>query len=318
MRYPILLLLILWTAHAALAQDEPQPAPDAAAARAKEIRTLIEQLRHSDALKRTEAERKLTGIGRPALKPLREAWREASPEARTQLERILRGFGPGGTHVFSGGVRIVIGNKPGVTAETMEGSFRDPESGERIDYRLISDGGGVYKLDAGVTGRDGKSRRITDSGTLAALQKKHPFLTRFSFLGIGRERPARVPDGGKRFEGEGLIRITGRLPRGRALGHFGVRLQRPSRELAYHLELPEGAGYIVTEVLRGSPAARAGLRRYDVIVRLNGETLDDPRALDLNDERMVRKGVELEIVRRARPREIDVAAALRKSQDKGD
>ncbi len=230
MRYPILLLLILWTAHAALAQDEPQPAPGAAAAKAEEIRTLIEQLRHRDALKRTVAERKLTGIGRPALKPLREAWREASPEARTQLERILRGFGPGGTHVFSGGVRIVIGNKPGVTAETMEGSFRDPESGEHIEYHLISDGGGVYKLDAGVAGRDGKSRRITDSGTLAALQKKHPFLRRFSFLGIGLERPTRVPDGGKRFEGGGLacrVRDAG-CPQER-------RRQRERETLAIHL-----------------------------------------------------------------------------------
>ena len=316
MRYPILLLLILCTAQAALAQEEPLPDPKAK--KAEEIRKLIEQLQHRDAGKRTEAEQKLNGIGRPALQPLREALREASPEGRTQIERVLRGFRPVGTHVFSGGVRIVIGNKPGVLAETMEGSFRDPESGERIDYRLISSGGGVYKLQADVTGRGGESRRISDSGTLAALQKEHPFLKRFSFLGIGRERPTRVPDGGKRFEGEGLIRITGRLPRGLALGHFGVRLQRPARELAYHLELPEGAGYIVTEVLRGSPAARAGLRRYDVIVKLNGETLDDPRALDLNHERIVRKGVELEIVRRARSRKIDVAEALRKSQEEGD
>ncbi len=312
MRYPILLLLILWSAQAALAQTEPQPDPKAR--KAAEIRALIEQLQHHDAGKRAEAERKLTGIGRPAFQPLREAWREADPKLRTPLERILRGFGPGGTHIFSGGVRIVIGNKPGVLAETMEGSFRDPESGERIEYRLISSGGGVYKLRADVTGRGGKSHRIADSGTLAALQKTHPFLKRFSFLGIGRERPVRAPDGGKRLEGEGLIRITGRLPRGLALGHFGVRLQRPARELAYHLELPEGAGYIVTEVLRGSPAARAGLRRYDVIVKLNGETLDDPKTLDLNHESILGKGVVLEIVRRARPRKIDVAGALRKPQ----
>jgi S1-C subfamily serine protease len=56
---------------------------------------------------------------------------------------------------------------------------------------------------------------------------------------------------------------------------LGVRgLQAFSKDLAEHLEVAEKGGVILGEVLKQSPAAKAGLRDRDIVVKINGEKLD--------------------------------------------
>ena len=50
-------------------------------------------------------------------------------------------------------------------------------------------------------------------------------------------------------------------------------------ELRHHVELPEGRGLLVREVVPDSPAAKAGLQQYDIMVRANDTELKDMRDL---------------------------------------
>jgi serine protease Do len=58
-------------------------------------------------------------------------------------------------------------------------------------------------------------------------------------------------------------------------GHLGVAIQELTPELADSFGLQGKQGVLVAQVTRGSPAEKAGLRQGDLIVRYQGETVDD-------------------------------------------
>jgi Do/DeqQ family serine protease len=62
-------------------------------------------------------------------------------------------------------------------------------------------------------------------------------------------------------------------------GMLGVTVQGVDANLARGLGLDRIGGAIVTDVSDGSPAAAAGLRQGDVIIALNGESIDSSNAL---------------------------------------
>jgi serine protease Do len=64
-----------------------------------------------------------------------------------------------------------------------------------------------------------------------------------------------------------------------ARGYLGVSIQSITPELAQALKLEERQGALVSEVVQGSPAARAGIRQGDVIVGFNGATVENSRDL---------------------------------------
>ena len=78
---------------------------------------------------------------------------------------------------------------------------------------------------------------------------------------------------------------------------FGARLTTVSAMLAQELSAADG-GVLVLDVAPGTPASREGLRPLDVLVRANGQPLQNPQALI----RLVRSAegqvLELQIVRR--------------------
>lgn len=63
-------------------------------------------------------------------------------------------------------------------------------------------------------------------------------------------------------------------------GYLGVYAENISREnmARYHLSSPRGVG--VTRVVPGSPAEKAGIRKDDVILRLDGENITSVRKLN--------------------------------------
>jgi len=61
---------------------------------------------------------------------------------------------------------------------------------------------------------------------------------------------------------------------GRDTGWLGVRMGAVPEGLAVHLRLEKDAGVIVRNVVVGSPADKAGLERYDIILRVNGKPVD--------------------------------------------
>jgi len=59
-------------------------------------------------------------------------------------------------------------------------------------------------------------------------------------------------------------------------GYLGVRIQDMTEEFAKNLKLESTSkGIVVGDVIKDSPAARAGLKPYDVIMKLNGQDVDD-------------------------------------------
>ena len=68
---------------------------------------------------------------------------------------------------------------------------------------------------------------------------------------------------------------TGKVSRGR----LGVRIQEVTTELAESFGLDKKQGAVISEVLGGSPAERAGLKAGDIILAVNGKKVADMHAL---------------------------------------
>jgi serine protease Do len=62
-------------------------------------------------------------------------------------------------------------------------------------------------------------------------------------------------------------------------GWLGVTIQKVTPELAREFGLSKPSGALVTDVFKGSPAERAGLKRGDVIVELNDREIKDVESL---------------------------------------
>ncbi len=64
-----------------------------------------------------------------------------------------------------------------------------------------------------------------------------------------------------------------------ARGFIGVQIQPVTAEIADAIGLSGGGGALIAEASPDSPAARAGIRRGDAIVAVNGDRIRDPREL---------------------------------------
>jgi serine protease Do len=70
------------------------------------------------------------------------------------------------------------------------------------------------------------------------------------------------------------------LAKGKVIrGWLGVGIQPLTSELAKKFGVPEGEGVLVNEVFENDPAAGAGIRPGDVIVRIDGAIVDSPNKL---------------------------------------
>ncbi len=62
-------------------------------------------------------------------------------------------------------------------------------------------------------------------------------------------------------------------------GYLGIELHELDPDLARMMGLPDAAGALVLDVFAGEPAARAGLRRWDVIRSVSGQAVGDGDSL---------------------------------------
>lgn len=96
-------------------------------------------------------------------------------------------------------------------------------------------------------------------------------------------------------------------------GYLGIAPQSLTADLAESLGLPrERRGVLVAEVIAGTPAAEAGLRNGDVIIRINNEVVNDQRDL-FQRIGAIPPGerVDLRIIRDGRERNVRVRLAER-------
>ena len=93
---------------------------------------------------------------------------------------------------------------------------------------------------------------------------------------------------------------------------IGVRGRSIESEvLRTHLQLAEDMGVVVEEVLKGSPAAKAGLRKHDIILRCNGDAVDNMQVLQKQVAAGKDKPLELKIIRLGKQEELVVVPQVR-------
>jgi serine protease Do len=99
------------------------------------------------------------------------------------------------------------------------------------------------------------------------------------------------------------LRKTGRVER----GWLGVQLQEIDPRLAARLRLKNARGALVSAVIAGSPADRAGLQPGDVIVQWNGKAINDRDDLPLAvSATPVGKAVKVLVIRDGEQAELSV------------
>ncbi|BAM89033.1 putative serine protease [Bradyrhizobium oligotrophicum S58] len=97
---------------------------------------------------------------------------------------------------------------------------------------------------------------------------------------------------------------------------LGARLQAVTPEIAESLGLRSPTGALVASVVANSPAAKAGIKSSDLIVSIDGQTVDDPNAFDYRfATRPLGGTAQIELQRGGKP--VKVAVALETAPDTG-
>jgi len=81
---------------------------------------------------------------------------------------------------------------------------------------------------------------------------------------------------------------------------LGIVVERVSSALSDQLGLGSDEGLIISDVKPSSAAQRAGLRKHDILLKVNGKSLTGPDELRREVEAGLKNGMELEILRRGK------------------
>jgi serine protease Do len=85
-------------------------------------------------------------------------------------------------------------------------------------------------------------------------------------------------------------------------GWLGVTIQSVTPDLANEFGLEKVTGAIISEVFKGGPAEKAGLKRGDVVIEINGKTIKDVQALrNIVAQSDTGSTIKLKIVRGRKP-----------------
>jgi Do/DeqQ family serine protease len=88
---------------------------------------------------------------------------------------------------------------------------------------------------------------------------------------------------------------------------LGASMQAVSKEIADSLGMERPAGALVSEVQPNSPAAQAGLQRGDVIVKVDGASVDDPETFGYRmGVRQIGGTLHVSVLRRGKQTELEV------------
>jgi Do/DeqQ family serine protease len=100
-------------------------------------------------------------------------------------------------------------------------------------------------------------------------------------------------------------------------GYMGVTIQPVTEELARSFGLKQAKGALVNDVIKGSPAGKAGIKQGDVITVLNGREVKDPSHLQrLVAEAGIGKVVKISIFRDGKTLELGITLASADSAPK--
>lgn len=154
--------------------------------------------------------------------------------------------------------------------------------------------------------KDGEKTRI-EADSVEALRRDHPEMLE-GLSGFGGMRIAIAPQGG-RVEAQPRIERPAEPAQDPdpSRPRLGVRIAPVKADVAEHLELEDGVGLEIVEVLDGTLAMEIGLRVRDILIEVNGRAIrtaeDVAEALRSADgakvtAKVIRKGQEKSLGRR--------------------
>lgn len=166
-------------------------------------------------------------------------------------------------------------------------------NGERIQVKVMRDGEIVRVLDPDE--REIAEYRLTNGGKVVFLKGPHGEAAR---LAPPPAPPRAMRRGGGPDE-------DGAAPGGRV--RLGVTMGSVSAALAAQSGVEAREVFLITDVLDGYPADKAGLKRFDIVLKINGEkpaTPDRLRELVFSDD--PRDTITMEVLRAGEKRSIEV------------
>jgi serine protease Do len=93
-------------------------------------------------------------------------------------------------------------------------------------------------------------------------------------------------------------------------GWLGVSIQDLTPDIAKSLGIKQQTGALVADVVKDSPAEKAGLKRGDVVISLNGKPVEDSTSLrNMVSAAAPGKSVELKIIREGKEQSVAVTLA---------
>ncbi len=293
-----ILLSALLLAGLAFAQEDTQKEKKKQDFDFEAIMRLAEQLHDADPKKVAEARDALRELNAATLKALLADVQRQIRALEKELGHNLINF----NNNFTGA--LVLKGAIGESGTTyVHGTYTDG-SGKAHKYSLKGLGKGRYELKSTTTDENGQEKEIKIEGTMAELQQKHAFLKGTRPLGVPRIGVRGLQ--GNAIEFFPHFGFARPVPAARSLSKLGATVKKPSEELAYHLALPAGAGLVIDKVRKNSRAEKAGLRRHDVILKVNGVLLDDPRDLKRALRKRGRGKITLDVIRRAQTVQVEL------------
>ena len=166
-----------------------------------------------------------------------------------------------------GGIIATTGDVPVLSQETRATASAET-SNSRETASTKTEATGSVSSTVSVTGPDGKPATYSVTVTTVGPDGKVHTVTNQG--PDGQLHPIPLPSA----DGKGLAMSLHPAPtRMEKVTYAGVVVEEVPEVLSSHLPIPKGLGLVVTEVLSGSPAEKAGLRKDDILLRFDDQLL---------------------------------------------
>ncbi|HLJ95650.1 MAG TPA: PDZ domain-containing protein [Gemmataceae bacterium] len=109
-----------------------------------------------------------------------------------------------------------------------------------------------------------------------------------------------------------IYRVTlGPVVEAKAEYFIGVNIDAVDDAIRAQLALPEGQGVVVNDVISGSPADKAGVKKHDILLEIGGKRIDNPQDLAREVQLAQDKPTTLKLLRGGKPLTLPVTGSLR-------
>ena len=304
----------------------------------KAIAKLIDQLGAADYAEREAAEAELKKIGEPAVAALKKAVDDADAERADRARRILEAISKKPAPRKPGAALVVRDGTKGVTfKQSPDGKVEltvpetDEKTGKKAYKTYTADSMEDFKSKHPEVAKKYDVDQYASTATLDEFEKWWAERRRKIFEDIpdldkwldDQRKQFETPDDlnkmlegqMKRFEEQmkrldelrkGLPKFEEPAPRPADGREFGVKVTDVSETLRAQLDLKEGVGVQIDLVKPGSLAEKAGLKKHDIVVTMNGKTVTDRWEFRQEVRGAVEKGFKLEVIRGGKKQELEV------------